>query len=384
MKPLRLQKRTIAVLAFVLPLALLLIWVALRSGPLAPVAVTLGTAERGALVPALYGIGTVEARYVHRIGPTVPGRLLRLDVHVGDTVRSGQVLGEMDPVDLQARSEAQSAAIARAEASVREAAAREKFAATQAQRYARLGAEQLVSAESVADKRQGAETASAALAAARGDLARARADFSAIGALRGNLQLIAPVDGIVAARDADPGSTLVAGQTVVEVIEPGSLWINARFDQTRADGLAAGLPATITLRSRSRRSTTGTVLRIEPLADAITEELLAKVRFAAMPQPLPPLGELAEVTVQLPARAASVLIPNAAIQRQGDQLGVWRVNAAGRPEFVPVTLGAGDLDGRVEVLDGLAAGTRIVVYSERPLGANSRLRVLERIPGTTR
>jgi hypothetical protein len=56
----------------------------------------------------------------------------------------------------------------------------------------------------------------------------------------GNLRLIAPVDGVVAVRDADPGTTIVAGQAVVEVIDPKSLWINVRFDQISASGLAGG------------------------------------------------------------------------------------------------------------------------------------------------
>jgi hypothetical protein len=48
---------------------------------------------------------------------------------------------------------------------------------------------------------------------------------------------------VVAVRDADPGTTIVAGQAVVEVIDPKSLWINVRFDQISASGLAGGLPA---------------------------------------------------------------------------------------------------------------------------------------------
>ena len=93
--------------------------------------------------------------------------------------------------------------------------------------------------------------ADAALAAARADrsarqdLTRLRADREGCAQQRANLRLIAPVDGLVVARDADPGTTVVAGQAVVEVIDPGSLWINVRFDQISAAGLRAGLPAEI-------------------------------------------------------------------------------------------------------------------------------------------
>ena len=77
MKKFPLQGRTLALLAVVLPLLALFVYVVLRSGPMAPVAVTLATVESQALTPALFGVGTVGTRTSTKIGPTVAGRLLR-------------------------------------------------------------------------------------------------------------------------------------------------------------------------------------------------------------------------------------------------------------------------------------------------------------------
>lgn len=378
------QRRTLALVAVIVPLLALLIYAALRSGPLAPVAVTEVEVESRAITPALFGIGTVEARYTYKIGPTIAGRLKRLDVHVGDRVKAGQVLGEMDPVDLDDRMRSQEATIKRIEATIGEVTARLSFAKTQASRYEQLFAVRSTSEEVLLGKRQELQIAESALAAAREDLARARSDLQALHAQRGNLSLVAPVAGIVTVRDADPGTTLVAGQAVVELIDPDSLWINVRFDQISAAGLAAGLPARVALRSKGGAPLNGRVLRLEPMADAVTEEILAKVVFDKAPAPLPPIGELAEVTVDLPALAAMPAIPNAAVQRQGDrpgnQTGVWRIKEGGL-EFAPVRLGRSDLDGRVQVAEGLNAGERIVVYSEKALGPKSRIRVVDHIPG---
>ena len=374
------QRRTLALVAVIVPLLALLIYAALRSGPLAPVAVTEVEVESRAIAPALFGIGTVEARYTYKIGPTIAGRLKRLDVHVGDRVKAGQVLGEMDPVDLDDRMRSQEATIKRIEATIGEVTARLSFAKTQASRYEQLFAVRSTSEEVLLGKRQELQIAESALAAAREDLARARSDLQALHAQRGNLSLVAPVAGIVTVRDADPGTTLVAGQAVVELIDPDSLWINVRFDQISAAGLAADLSARVTLRSSNGAALNGRVLRLEPMADAITEEILAKVVFDKVPAPLPPIGELAEVTVDLPALAAMPAIPNAAVQRQGDRPGVWRIKDGGL-EFAPVRLGRSDLDGRVQVAEGLKAGERIVVYSEKALGPKSRIRVVESIPG---
>ena len=380
MKSLPFQKRTLALLGVIIPLLMLFIYVGLRSGPLAPVAVTVSAVESREITPALFGIGTVEARYNYKIGPTFAGRIKSLDVHAGDLVKAGQVLGEMEPVDLDDRVRAQGSAFKRAEATLREVQARQIYAKTTAARYEKRFAAHLTSEEVVTAKREELQIADAALSAAREELARVGSERDALVSQRNNLRLITPVDGIVAVRYSDPGTTIVAGQAVVEVIDHKSLWINVRFDQNSATGLTGELPARIVLRSRSGLILKGRVLRVEPRADAVTEEMLAKVVFDAIPQPIPPLGELAEVAVDLPVLPAAPLIPNAAIRRDGDVVGVWQI-VEGDLQLTPVTLGVSDLDGYVQVREGLKRGDQVVTYSEKALTARSRVHVVDHIPG---
>jgi len=375
-----LQRRTLALLAVLLPLLALFVYVSLRSGPLAPIPVTVTTVENRAIAPALFGIGTIEARYTYKIGPTAAGRVRQLGVQVGDQVKAGQVIGEMDPVDLDERIRAQEAVVKGSEAKVREAQASQAYAQKQAWRYEQLLEVHATSEESAVTYRYELQVAEASLNSAREELVRARADREGLIAQRRNLKLVAPVDGLVAARDIEPGTTVVAGQTVVELIDPESLWLNVRFDQIHAQGLAAGLPARIVLRSRATAPGVGRVFRVEPLADAVTEEMLAKVVLEQRPHPLPPVGELAEVTVSLPALQEGPVIPNAAIQRIDGKLGVWQL-ADGDPTFTPIEVGATDLDGHVQVRQGLNAGDRVVVYSHRALTPSSRIKVVDRLPG---
>jgi RND family efflux transporter MFP subunit len=219
------------------------------------------------------------------------------------------------------------------------------------------------------------------LAAGRHELAKYHAEREALIRQRENLELISPVNGLVVRRAVDPGTTVVAGQTVVEIIDPASLWIDVRFDQLQTAGLDAGLPARIVTRSRPDASVSGRVLRIEPLADSVTEETSAKVVFSALPDPLPPIGELAEVTVNLPALPPRPTVPTASVQRFKGRLGVWAVEN-GSLQFVVVETGAADLDGRIQIRQGLTAGRRVVVYSHRSLSENSRIQIVERIAGT--
>jgi RND family efflux transporter MFP subunit len=396
MKFLSINRRMLALLAVVVPLLALLIYVALRSGPLAPIPVTVTTAESRSIAPALFGIGTVEARFTYRIGPTFAGRIKRVEVQVGDRVQAGQLLGEMDPVDLDDRIAAQDAALKRgesvvlaAEAVVRETLARKSYAENQASRYKQLLQVRAVSEEAFEGKRQERQVTEASFAAARANLDAARQESARIHADRGgliqqraNLRLIAPVRGLVAARNADPGTTVVAGQSVVELIDPASLWINVRFDQLRVSGLRAGLPVQIVLRSQEGIRFAGRVLRLEPMADAITEETLAKVIFDALPKRLPPVGELAEVTVAMSALPKTLVLPNASVQRVDGRLGVWLIEEDDL-RFAPIKMGATDLDGQVQILEGIKEGARVVVYSQRDLGPHSRIKIVERLEGVS-
>lgn len=382
MKKLPFQKRTLALTAVLVPLLALFVYVALRSGPLASVSVVLATVENRSLSPALFGIGTIEARHTYKIGPTVAGRVKRLDVHVGDRVMAGQVLGEMAPVDLDEHIRAQDATLKQAGAQLNEAQVRLNYAQTQALRYEQLLQVRSTSEEVVATKQYDLLVAKAGLIAAREELSRLCAERKALEAQRNNLSLIAPVDSLVVSRDAEPGTTVVAGQAVVELIDPNTLWVNVRFDQIRAQGLAAGLSARIALRSQAGEQRAGRVLRIEPMADAVTEETLAKVVFDQMPDPLPPVGELVEVTVTLPTLAATSITPNAAIHHIDGRLGVWQVTN-GALHFTPVSLGIADLEGRVQIREGLKIGNQVVAYSENTLNEYSRIHVVDHIPGVT-
>lgn len=372
------------------------VFVVLRNGPLAATRVTLAQLETQELRPAVFGIGSVEARHAFELGPTFASRVLRVRVDVGDRVEAGQVLAEMDPVDLDQRLAAAESAYRRAAfavdsaaAAASEAASRKALATANAERFEQLRQQGFVSQEAVEAKRHEAQAASAAhmasqagLAAARQDQARLRAERAAVGEQRANSVLRSPVAGVVTARKAEPGSTVVAGQGVIRLVDPNSLWVTTRIDQARAAGLKVDMPASIVLRSRPQVPLAGRVARLELAGDSVTEERLLQVAFDQQPQDIS-LGELAEVTLALPPVAKALTLPNAAIQHRGERVGVWRV-VDGAVRFSPVTTGVQTLDGRVHILHGLAQGDRVVVYSEKALSEGERIKAVERLEGKPR
>ena len=335
--PLFLRRIGIGTLAVGLIAALA--FVALRTGPLAPVRVTVTSIQEGKLSPAIFGIGTVEARRNWMIGPTVAGRVLSVRVDVGDVVKAGQLLAEMDPVDLDQRLAALDAALARAtsiqaaaQAQVADATARRELAAINAKRNQDLAAQNFISPGALESRLQEKASADATLQAAQAnlsgsaqDITRQKADRAALQQQRGNVRLLAPADGVVTSRDAEAGSTVVAGQPVLRLIDPASLWVRMRVDQGRSAGLTPGLKASIILRSQPRTPLQGQVARVELLADAVTEERIAQIAFTAPPGFTASVGELAEIELQLPQAPATLLLPHAGIQRLQGQPGVWRL-----------------------------------------------------------
>ena len=168
---------------------------------------------------------------------------------------------------------------------------------------------------------------------------------------------------------------MVAGQSVFRLIDPSTLWIRTRIDQGRFHGIAVGQPASIVLRSRPDKQLAGKVVRLEVQADSVTEERFVNVAFNEAPGVLP-LGELAEVTIDFPPVADALVVPAAAVKKQGKQNGVWLVDS-GALRFQPVEIGAQSLDGKVQILKGVSLQDNVVVYSQQLLREGMKVRVVK-------
>ncbi len=361
-------------------------WLLTTHGPLAPLSVQLGTVSRADLTPSVFGIGTVDARLSYAIGPTAPGRVLRVLADQGDTVKAGQLLAEMEPVDLDLRVQAAQSTTVRsrqlvqvADAQVAEAMSRAKLALMSRDRDRELYEQHAISKQVLDNSTAEAERAEAALLAARAnaevmrlDIWRIDAEARGLSSLRQSLKLVSPVDGVVISREAEPGTTVVAGQAIFRVIVPESLWVRARIDQSRAQSVQTGQTASIVLRSMPDTAIPGHVTRIELKSDPVTEERLVNVSFDAPPPQLY-LGELAEVTIQLEVAPRVLVVPSAAIGHEDGQTGVWQ-KVAERARFKPVTLGSQAQPGVTQILTGLTEGEPVIVYSSAQLEPGVRVR----------
>ncbi|MCC7284194.1 MAG: efflux RND transporter periplasmic adaptor subunit, partial [Acetobacteraceae bacterium] len=349
--------RRLAVLLLLLALAGAAYW-QLR---LRPLAVAVAAVEHDVPV-RVFGLGTVEAQVVSRVGFEVAGTLTRVLADHGDQVVAGSPMAHLDTAAAEARvakaeaaAEAAAAAVTRAEAQAERAEALLAMRRSTAQRRRELAPRGAVSAEQVEQAETDATVAAADLAVVRADLAvlaAARADAQAVlRAERTQLAkhtLGAPFDALVVARNFEPGTALAPGQAVFTLVAPGSFWALAYIDEARAGDLAPGQPATVRLRSRPQSLVAAEVVRIGLEADRVNEERRVWVRCKACPGQLV-LGEQAEVTIETGRLASARLVPEAAVRGYDGMAGLVWVVEGGQLRQRGVRFVARTLDARLAI-----------------------------------
>lgn len=338
----------------------------------------------------IYGLGTVEARVLSRVGFEVGAALTTLSVDAGDSVVKGQELAVLHPAEQLARVDRARAAVAANEAAhARATAAVDRARAILAQRIAANRRQQNLVRQDIASA-QRAEEAQRDEDVARADLAVAEADLAVIGAqgadaraalqleetLLSHHRLTAPYDAVIVARHAEAGTVVKAGDPIFTLIDPATVWIQAYVDEERAGQLAPGQPGTIRLRSRPAEEFHGTIARIGLESDRVNEERRVWLACADCPEPMY-LGEQAEVRILTGTRKSALMVPEMAISGfDGHRGTVWTVRD-GRLARAELTFGARDDRGRVEVAGGLAEGALVVALPPKGAGDGRRARVAE-------
>lgn len=354
-----------------------------------PLAVTVVTAE-SAVPLRLYGLGTVEARVLSRVGFEVGAALESLSADAGDAVAAGQELARLHPAEQEARvARARAAVAANAAGRAKAEAAVQRALAVLAQREAanrrqkELARQDVASAQRAEEAQRDEDVARAEVALAEADLAviTAQGDDAAAAlrleqTLLAHHRLVAPYDARVVARHAEPGTVVKAGDPIFTLIDPATVWIQAYVDEERAGQLALGQPGTIRLRSQPAAEFHGTIARIGLESDRVNEERRVWLTCADCPEPMY-LGEQAEVRILTGTRERALMVPETAIMGfDGHRGTVWTVED-GRLRRTDLTFGARDDRGRVEVTAGLPDGAQVVALPPRGAEEGRRVRIVE-------
>jgi RND family efflux transporter MFP subunit len=291
----------------------------------------------------------VRARTESRLAFRVAGKLVRRQAELGQAVRAGQPLAQLDPQDLKLAQDTAQAALRAAQANLDLSAA--EFA-----KFKELREQNFISALEL-------ERRETALKAARAQLEQARAQAGVQGNLAGYAALVADTAGIVTGIDAEPGAVLAAGTPVLRLAHDGprDAVFSVPEDQVGALRALIGKPGALKVRlwgDDARAPLAATLREVAAAADPATRTFLAKADLGG--QAAARLGQTASVRVDRPAGADVVKLPLAAVAEAKGAPVVWLLDRASmtvQPKPIQV---AGADGNQVVVAGGVSPGQMLV------------------------
>ena len=323
--------------------------------------VKLLTVGVGAMQSSLEYAGEVRARVESRLGFRVAGKIVQRQAELGQRVKAGQVLAQLDPKDYQLAADA-------ARAQVASATTQRDLAAADLKRYQALKDQNFISGAEM-------ERRSAQLKAAQATLDQARAQQSSQGNQAAYTQLLADAGGVVTGVDAEVGQVVAAGTPVVRLAQDGPRDVVFAVPEDRVAAVRVGQPVTVRAWA-SDGQWHGSVREVAAAADPVTRTYAVKVALAGE---APPLG--ATVTVvpqQSGAQGAAVIkLPTSALRREGAGTAVWVFDeASSSVRSQPVQVAGADGNEAV-IADGLTPGMRVVASGVHVLAPGQKVSVYQ-------
>jgi membrane fusion protein, multidrug efflux system len=303
--------------------------------------------------------GDVRARVESRLGFRVGGKIVARLVDPGAVVKKGQPLMRLDPQDLQL-------AQTQAHAALRAAETSRDFARAELKRYQELKAQNFVS-QTILDSKE------SAYKAAQANVEAAQAAFRGQANQAGYATLVADVDGVVTAVNADVGQVVAPGTPVVQVAKAGEKEIVIGVPEDKVDALRGVSDVRVRLWAHPDQVAQGKVREVSPAADPVTRTYPFKV---TIPDSLPDakLGMTAYVAFASKTPDAQVHVPLSALFYERGTTSVWVVEN-GTVRLVPVQPG-GVAGNEMVLKSGVKPGQVIVTAGVNQLKPGQKVAVL--------
>jgi macrolide-specific efflux system membrane fusion protein len=285
-----------------------------------------------------------------RVGSRVSGVVRRLYVRVGDTVKQGQLLAELDARDLEARRGGSAAALRVAEANL-------AYAQADIRRKRELRGQQLISPNEM-------DVAQQVFAVAQQQRAQAKANLDFASTQLEYAHIVAPIAGVVASVTTQEGETVAASfaaPTFVTLIDLARLEVRAYVDETDIGRIRVGQPARFTVDTYPGQEFEGTVMAVYPQAEIRDNvvDYVTVIRFDPPRDRLLRPEMTTTVRVLLETRAHALTVPIRAVRRGAGATFVL-VRRGEKSEQRKVTTGARD-ESWYEIVDGLREGDEVVI-----------------------
>ncbi len=306
--------------------------------------------------------GEVRAQIESRLGFRVGGKITKRQAEVGQRVKAGQVLAQLDPQDFRLAADS-------ARAQVASATTNRDLAAADFKRYQELRSQNFISGAEL-------ERRETTLKSAEAQLQQARSQLSVQGNQAQYASLVADQSGIVTAVEAEPGQVVAAGAPVVRVATDGVRDVVFSVPENRLPGLKIGAPIDIRVWSQNIQLD-GRIREIAASSDAVTRTFMVKASIDS-PSP-PPLGATVYVLPEgTSAGTAPVIkLPTSALRQDGNSTAVWVLD---KPSMTvksqPIQVATAD-GNEVVVASGLQPGMLVVGAGVHVLSPGQKVTVYE-------
>jgi RND family efflux transporter MFP subunit len=344
--------------------------------------VTTAHPQRAAEVVDVPLPGTTEPLLTTGIYARTDGYLTARYVDIGDRVRAGQLLADIASPEVDQQLNQARATLAQGKANVIRLQADLALARTTLKRFVTIGVGPVTQQE-IDERSAQATTAEKAVDAAQATVHANQADVDRLEQLTGFERVYAPFDGIITARNVDPGSLITAGSTqqttqLFSLAQVDALRIFVYVPQAYAFDVRVGQSADVALREQPDRVFKGTVTRTAGAIDPASGTLLTEVQVPNRDGALLS-GSYVTVHFKLHRADPPLLIPGTALLVNAQGVRVAVINPDGTLHYKPIELGR-DYGDQVEVLSGLdpadviatalpsgvADGAKVRIASDQP------------------
>jgi RND family efflux transporter MFP subunit len=345
-----------------------------RTGGTRVVSVVLAQAQSGTVRDEIEITGSLKPKEQVDISSQVTGRVQRLTVLIGDPVRQGQLIAELEDDELKQQVRRGEAASNVVKATLAQRRAELSNARIDMDRAKQLLDASLISRQDFDTKQTAFRVVESQLALAEAQGEQAAAELSELKIKLQQMRIESPMSGYVAQRYVDVGAVVSPSTPIVRVVNLSTLVTVANVPERAISKLRVGNRANVRVDAFGDEAFSGRVARVSPVLDAAT-------RTAAVEVEIPNSNGIlkaemfARVTLDLGTNREAVLIPRESLVYRGQQPGVFIIQSQ-RPAFRTVETGV-TLADQVEVLTNLAAGTTIVGRGASLLSEGDQIRVVQ-------
>ena len=306
--------------------------------------------------------GEVRSRVESRLGFRVSGKLLRRHVEMGQHVRAGELLAQLDPQDFKLAADG-------ARAQLAAAATNRDLALADFKRYKDLREQNFISAAEL-------ERRDTALKAAQAQVDQAQAQLAGLGNQTGYANLVADVAGVVTSVDAEPGQVLAAGTPVLRIAQDGPRDVVFAVPEDKVGKLKVGSQVLVQAWAEQKNAS-AVVREVAASADAVTRTYTVKVGLTGSENW--PLGSTVTVAPKALDRSGPSVIklPTSALQHDGEKAAVWVLEKATMTvRLQPIAITTAD-GNDVVVSRGLEPGMQVVSVGAHVLNPGQKVTIYQ-------